>query len=66
MSKAKKAAVDAPYDIENQDTPFGKRWGGQIIDITNNDLQQLQAGKLIALDIMNEYIVYLQIEKPSK
>ena len=65
MSSENKAIVDMPYDIENSIQPFGKRWGGQTITLDENDLQQLQAGKFIALDIENEYVVYLQIEKAS-
>jgi hypothetical protein len=61
-----KAVVDVPFDAETSDVPFGKRWGAQTIRLTDNDLLALQAGKLIAVDVMNEYVIYLQLDKNSK
>ena len=65
MSSENKVIVGMPCDIENSIQPFGKRWGGQTITLNESDLRELQAGKFIALDIENEYVVYLQIEKAS-
>lgn len=51
-------------DMEH--SPFGQRWGQQVIEVTPQHLQSLQAGKLLALDAQGEYVVYLrkaQIEK---
>ena len=56
-----KAIVDIPFDAENSKEPFGKRWGGQVIEVTEDDLKELRAGKLLALDIMNEYVTYLKL-----
>jgi len=63
MTNPNKTIVEKPFDTENTELPFGKRWGGQAISLTENDLQELKTGKFIALDIENEYVVYLQLEK---
>jgi hypothetical protein len=33
-----------------------------MFQLTNEDLKELQNGKLIALDVMSEYVVYLTLE----
>lgn len=63
MSTKLKATVNAPFDIETEEKPFGKRWGGQTINLTKEDLTSLQSGKLIALDVMNEYVIYLKLDE---
>jgi hypothetical protein len=62
MSENKKITSKV-FDLEKEDTPFGKRWGGETITINENDLKQLQEGKLLALDVMSEYVVYVKLEK---
>lgn len=47
-------------DIENETTPFGKRYGGDVFIITDEDIENLKNGKLIGLDVQNEYISYLK------
>ena len=66
MKNTDKVILDNKIDIENNHTPFGKRWGGQVISITNDDIENLKNGKLIGLDIQNEYIVYLQFKNIEK
>ncbi len=41
-------------------TPFGKRWGGDIIRLSPEHLAALQAGGTVAIDVQNEYIVFLK------
>lgn len=41
-------------------TPFGKRWGGDIIQLSPEHLAALQAGGTVAIDVQNEYIVFLR------
>ncbi|MEK6708025.1 MAG: hypothetical protein AABY81_04360 [Pseudomonadota bacterium] len=54
--------VDAPYDVEETEQPFGKRWGGEIMTLTKEHLTALQEGKLVAVDVMNEYVVFLRLQ----
>jgi hypothetical protein len=54
--------VDVPYDVEETEQPFGKRWGGEIMTLTKEHLVALQEGKLVAVDVMNEYVVFLRLQ----
>jgi hypothetical protein len=48
------------------DTVFGQRWGnGDLIKITAKELDALTDGKILALDVEDEYVVYLQLDKES-
>lgn len=62
MTDENKIVLDNTIDIENQETPFGKRYGGDVFNITEEDIENLRNGKLIALDVMNEYITYLKFK----
>lgn len=55
-----KIILDNTIDIENENTPFGKRYGGDVFMITDEDIENLKKGKLIGLDVQNEYISYLK------
>lgn len=57
--------VDQPFDPENTEQPFGQRWGGDVFVLTAEHLAALQAGKAIALDVMNEYLTFVVLEKPK-
>lgn len=56
------AIVDDTVDVEKTDTPFGKRWARQSVGITPAHLSALQEGKLLAVDVQGEYLVYLKME----
>lgn len=56
------AIVDASFDVEDTDQPFGERWGGEIMTLTKEHLAALQEGKLVAVDVMNEYVVFLRLQ----
>lgn len=56
------AIVDAPFDVEKTEQPFGKRWGGEIMTLTKEHLDALHEGKLVAVDVMNEYVVFLRMQ----
>ncbi|MDO9154020.1 MAG: hypothetical protein Q7U47_10000 [Paludibacter sp.] len=58
-----KIVLENTIDIENVETPFGARYGGDVFYITEEDIENLKNGKLIALDVMNEYITYLKFKK---
>jgi hypothetical protein len=53
--------VDLPFDADGNETPFGQRWGGERFTLTPEHLAALQAGKTIAVDVMNEYAVFLKL-----
>ena len=62
MSDEYIAIVDAIFDTEETENPFGKRWASQLITLKQEHLQALQQGKLLALDDQGEYVVYLKLE----
>ncbi len=66
MSTDTKAIVEKKPDTETTEKPFGKRWEAGTISLTNDDIAALQNGKYIALDIMNEYIVYLELHNEKR
>jgi len=54
------AIVDAPFDAtDGADTPFGKRYGGDVFPLSEQQLQALTQGKTLAIDVQNEYITFL-------
>lgn len=53
--------VDAPCDVERTEQPFGQRWGQQVITLGPEHLAALQSGKLVALDVQEEYVVFLKL-----
>ena len=64
MSDKYMAIVDSPFDPETSEQPFGQRWGGDVFTLTAEHLSALHAGKAIALDVMNEYLTFVVLEKP--
>ena len=59
------AIVDESYDVEETTQPFGKRWGGEVMTLTKEHLAALQEGKLVAVDVMAEYVVFLRLQNVS-
>ena len=56
------AIVDAPFEVEETEQPFGRRWGCEIMTLSKEHLAALQEGKLVAVDVMNEYVVFLRLQ----
>lgn len=55
--------VDQPFDAtDGADTPFGQRWGGDVAKLTPAHLAAIKAGKTLALDVQNEYVLFVQSE----
>ena len=55
--------VDAPFDAtDGAETPFGRRWGGDVAKLTPAHLAALNAGKTLALDVQNEYVLFVQAD----
>ena len=65
MSDKYMGIVDNPFDPETTEQPFGTRWGGDVFVSTAEHLAALQAGKAIALDVMNEYLTFVVLDKPK-
>lgn len=55
--------VDQPFDAtDGADTPFGQRWGGDVAKLTPAHLAAIKAGKTLALDVQNEYVLFVRNE----
>lgn len=53
--------LDTPFDAtDGADTPFGKRYGGDVFTLTSEQVQALAQGKTLALDVQSEYVVFLK------
>ena len=59
------AIVSADFS-EEQNSPFGIRYGNNVFVLSEEHLKALHSGKQIALDVQNEYVVYLKLERTSK
>ena len=58
------AIVPDSFDTtDGTETPFGKRWGGDVIRLSAGHLAALQAGQTLALDVQEEYVVFLKAAK---
>jgi len=58
------AIIEAPFEATNGvETPFGHRWGGDVFTLSSEHLEALQSGQTVALDVMNEYVVFLKKEE---
>lgn len=55
--------VDAPFEVSGNETPFGQRWGGDQFILSAAHLAALEAGKTLALDIQNEYVTFVRLER---
>ncbi len=56
------AILDDECDVEETGCPFGKRWGQQRITLSAEHLAALRSGKLLALDVQEEYVAFLAYE----
>jgi len=56
------AIVDEPCDVEETEQPFGKRWRQEAVTLTAEHLAALQTGKLVAVDVQNEYVLFLRLQ----
>ena len=52
-------AIDASNGVE---TPFGHRWGGDVVTLSGGHIEVMRSGQTLALDVMNEYVVFLKAE----
>lgn len=56
------AIVDAVCDVEESEQPFGKRWRQQEVVLSAEHLAALQEGKILALDVQEEYVVFVKLD----
>lgn len=56
------AIVDKVCDVEETSLPFGKRYGQEKLILTAEHLKALQAGKMLAIDVQAEYVVFVELE----
>lgn len=62
------AIVDRIYDSDTTEAPFGKRWAHDCVTLDAITLDALQQGKIIAIDVQGEYVMYVcagEIAGPS-
>ena len=59
---ARIAIVDAVFDVEQSNKPFGKRWRQEEIVLNAEHLVALQEGNLLALDVQEEYVVFVKLD----
>lgn len=52
--------VERDGAVDHTQTPFGKRWGGASFDLGDSHLDNLLSGLTLALDVRNEFVVYLR------
>ena len=64
-SVSKIAIVDQPFPVDEHETPFGQRWGGELLTLTAEHLAALQAGKTLALDVQGEYVTFPRLAKDA-
>ena len=58
--------VDAMFDTEEVDSPFGKRYGSEKLVLTAEHLEALQQGKLLVVDVLGEYVVFVELDKSAR
>jgi hypothetical protein len=54
------AITDEYIATYEADTVFGKRWGDEIVTLTQEQLDALQQGRYLVIDVQSEYVVYLK------
>ena len=57
------AIVDEPCDVLETSQPFGKRWRDQVVTLSAEHLRALQEGHYVAVDVQEEYVVFLRLEE---
>ena len=55
------ALVSDSFDLtDGAETTSGKRWGGDVVLLSAGHLAALQAGQTLAVDVQNEYVIFLK------
>lgn len=56
------AVLDDTCDVKEAEKPFGKRWHQEEIVLRAEHLTALHEGKVLALDVREEYVVFLKLD----
>lgn len=51
------------FDTEKVDSPFGKRYGSEKLILTAEQLEALQQGKLLVVDVLGEYVMFIELDE---
>ena len=54
-----------PTGLFRNAMPSLKRWRQEVMTLTAEHLASLQAGKLVAVDVQNEYVLFLRLQAGS-
>ena len=65
MATTSVAIVPTPVDTSVTDMPFGHRYGDEIIRLGPEHIAALQAGQTIAIDVNEEYVIFVQLTEPT-
>lgn len=57
------AIIDEMFDTEKVDSPFGKRYGSEKLILTAEQLEALQQGKLLVVDVLGEYVMFIELDE---
>ncbi len=55
--------VETPFATDGAETPFGQRWDGGTISLSAEHLASLADGKILALDVRDEYVTFLKADQ---
>ncbi len=58
--------VNAVQDVEGTNKPFGKRWKQEEVTLNADHLVALQQGKYLAVDVQEEYVVFLKLDPAAR
>ena len=62
ISDPRIAIVEDICDVEESKQPFGKRWRQETVVLHAEHLTALRKGKLLALDVQEEYVVFVKLD----
>ena len=57
--------VDSIFDTDEVEVPVGKRYGSELLKLTPEHLQAMQQGKVLAVDMMREYVLFIELAETS-
>lgn len=52
--------VKSVFPVDGNETLFGKRWGGEVVELSEDDINALLKEKIIAIDVNDEYVVFVK------
>lgn len=60
------AIIDEMFDTEKVDSPFGKRYGNEKLILTAEQLEALQQGRLLVVDVLGEYVMFIELDELAR